>query len=639
MSAYTSQQTGNWSRTSDNADSPWYDGSTQTGYAAAPGIGDTVTLSHDVTVDADVTFGTSPDDQTTKVLSMGANKTLTIAAGYTLTVRGNMDFTWLELEAGSSFLVDPSNSASQTQYSFILANWPGLVISGTSENRCTFGAIDEYIFNTAYLGSIWATTSLEYCLFQNIDNGGSAVTIGTPSGGVTVDHCIFDNVRCPTLAQHDQPYTFTNNEVRNGLETGGGIARFYNVSATASGSRTITNNVFRGAVWIDTYDGVFTDNYLHKIKNAKAENPWATFSNNFMIIDNDPLSIAQTVEDCYFATTGSSHIITDSTTLYRSFSVDGCIFHVDANATDSDSIISGSGDSDNTMSIVNNIFLPNSVGTGSGTNFQCTDDTDTGRWIYNHNTVCVSDDGESGVCVGYSDKMSAGQMTSFRSNLFWTPDGEDGGFKAWRPLASDEQDMIDTDYCDYNWGWNLGTGTEGNGYESLNSTNDMFTVATSTLDTNGGSGDPQFVDADRTLPLYDTHASGLANSSGTAWADATSYEVGNVVSAATAGFYGGATINYRCINDHTSDDGDATDGKPGDTTTTSWRTNWEYQSEYRLREDTTRIASMVTWVKAGFKVQNSSLNNAGHDGETIGAVAFDSVPAKWSLVGNNYVRS
>jgi len=206
-----------------------------------------------------------------------------------------------------------------------------------------------------------------------------------------------------------------------------------------------------------------------------------------------------------------------------------------------------------------------------------------------------------------------------KSNIFHTPAGKTGGFKAWRAAASAVQDMITPAEIDYNWASNLGAGTESNGWEDSNGTNDMFTVATSTLDPNGGSGDPEFVDEARTMPLYDTHAAGLANAAGTAWADATAYTVGNVVSAATAGFYGGETINYRCIVAHTSNDGHATDGKPGVGAT--FRTNWEYTSQYRLREDVTRIKELISWVKEGFRVQNSDLLYAGHDGETIGALS------------------
>jgi hypothetical protein len=45
MATWTAQRAGNWSRTSDNADSPWYDGSTQSGWASVPGNGDAIVLN------------------------------------------------------------------------------------------------------------------------------------------------------------------------------------------------------------------------------------------------------------------------------------------------------------------------------------------------------------------------------------------------------------------------------------------------------------------------------------------------------------------------------------------------------------------------------------------------------------------
>lgn len=160
--------------------------------------------------------------------------------------------------------------------------------------------------------------------------------------------------------------------------------------------------------------------------------------------------------------------------------------------------------------------------------------------------------------------------------------------------------------------------------------NDISMTAGSDEETEG----PQFVDSSRNFATFDTAY--LANSA-SAWADATAYSVGDIRSAQTSTFYGNAVINYRCILAHTSSSGHATNGKPGSAAT--YRTNWEFASAYRIREaiiagttitDATLgltsanyIATLHAWVRAGFKVQAPTLRNAGHDGETIGAMGFN----------------
>jgi len=54
MATWTVQQAGDWSRTSNNADSPWYDAGTQTGWAGVPADGDTVNGKATTNVNFDV---------------------------------------------------------------------------------------------------------------------------------------------------------------------------------------------------------------------------------------------------------------------------------------------------------------------------------------------------------------------------------------------------------------------------------------------------------------------------------------------------------------------------------------------------------------------------------------------------------
>lgn len=160
---------------------------------------------------------------------------------------------------------------------------------------------------------------------------------------------------------------------------------------------------------------------------------------------------------------------------------------------------------------------------------------------------------------------------------------------------------------------------------TVNTSREMFSSTTG-LGAHDIVADANFVDVTRNLATFDTAY--LGNTAGRGgWADATSYAVNDIVSSTDSGFYGSAVVNFRCRAVHTSAAGNATNGKPGASATTSWRTNWELASVYRIRNSVavysalTRQATprdLTEWVKAGFYATNSLLATAGHDGGVIG---------------------
>ncbi|MGO9112725.1 MAG: hypothetical protein ACLP9L_26120 [Thermoguttaceae bacterium] len=177
-----------------------------------------------------------------------------------------------------------------------------------------------------------------------------------------------------------------------------------------------------------------------------------------------------------------------------------------------------------------------------------------------------------------------------------------------------------------------GTGTTQLGQYAIGSISGLPTSVTLASSLNTGSviqwniinpasnemqSGPQFLDSSRNMATADINCFG--NAAGTAWATGQGYTVGTIVSCASSSFYGGALINYRCITGHTSNAGNATNGQPGASTTTSWRTNWEFASVYRIRQNTTLIPQLYNWVAAGFQIMNAVLANAGSDGVTIGS--------------------
>lgn len=133
---------------------------------------------------------------------------------------------------------------------------------------------------------------------------------------------------------------------------------------------------------------------------------------------------------------------------------------------------------------------------------------------------------------------------------------------------------------------------------------------------------PKFIDSSRNFATADIAC--FANPPGTAWATGQAYVIGDIVSCASSTFYSNATINYRCCTAHTSSTGHATNGKPG--VAASYRTNWEFTTAYTIRQDTAKIATLYDWVMSGFQVQEAALNNAGHDGLTIGAADYYAPP-------------
>lgn len=160
--------------------------------------------------------------------------------------------------------------------------------------------------------------------------------------------------------------------------------------------------------------------------------------------------------------------------------------------------------------------------------------------------------------------------------------------------------------------------------------------------TNEMTQGPKFIDSTRNLATFTRF---LGTATAPAWADATVYAVGDVRSIAISTFYGGASINMRCVAGHTSDVASATKGQPGSTTTnvasgypSGYRQFWEFQSSYLIRQaivaqtpytDATigitnqlAIKAIGAWVRYGFTVQSSLLATSGVAGTFIGAGGY-----------------
>jgi len=301
-------------------------------------------------------------------------------------------------------------------------------------------------------------------------------------------------------------------------------------------------------------------------------------------------------------------------------SITGCVIDSDGTAISGDILLPKSSAGFETT-IANNIFLPQAAGLAMGKFVSTVYELAGSTTRIDNNTFYVGANNtttpETGTGVGESGTGHAGDIASFKNNLIWSLPGVTGGYKFVRQQSAG-QDFVSATNANYNWGLNLDAGSEGNGYHCWTGYQATPLFSAGTPDANGGSADPGFVDAARNTAIYDI--SGLGNPAGPGWASGTVYVVGDIVSSSTSTFYGGTTINFRCISDHTSASGHATNGQPTASTTTSWRTNWELASLYRLREDRTRIQALVSWIRAGFAPTNTLLNGTGSGGVDIGAV-------------------
>lgn len=257
--------------------------------------------------------------------------------------------------------------------------------------------------------------------------------------------------------------------------------------------------------------------------------------------------------------------------------------------------------------------------------------------------------------VGHADMVARVQ-----SNLFWNravyagPNTSGLALVLSRDGGSTVADILTAANYGYNAHYNVGSGiiydqTGANGTAALGLDGFRQTVKpTLTNDVNLGTGSdertqgPKFVDPTRNLATFDT---AYLHNTATAWADAHSYAVGDIVSASTSTFYGGATINFRCVAAHTSNAANAVNGKPGSSTTnvasgypSGYRQNWEFASAYRIRQaivagttvtdaalglsGATMVEALSAWVRAGFAPQNVALHNTAQDGTDIGAVPY-----------------
>jgi len=181
-----------------------------------------------------------------------------------------------------------------------------------------------------------------------------------------------------------------------------------------------------------------------------------------------------------------------------------------------------------------------------------------------------------------------------------------------------------------------------------------FSSTPGTSDTDfqySGVGGPEFVDQFRSTPRFSRDYLGIpAIGTWVSFAAGHTFNVGDVVSHVKSGTFGNAIINYRCIQSHVK----STANSEPYTTAVTWRTFWQFDTEFRVSEsyrlnaigDTTvtnlpngavqtggkitdhqlgitnrMLASALReWIKAGYVPRNNTLRGRGVSGGVVGAM-------------------
>ena len=572
MAAFTSKATGNWSAS----------GQTTWNEVGVPGNGDTVTIgAHTVTVDVDTIIGHSPGaaDATAAILLNNASARVTVAAGITLTCRGDLkkaaSGAGVTLSAGAKFKFDATQAGTPDTALYIAAptgfslNSPIFTANGTSGSRCEISSVAGGGYGRiAVDGFNRLMVEADYCDFIRLgdaSNYGMQVAL-TFSNTFRCSDCTFQNtggIDCPNGVSDDSHFTLQRC-IFSGT-TGPQSLDYTPSGAKTTGTRLVDACVFDKVVqFFSPRDTTITNNYFHE-KFTVTDGNWTLFSGN-LVRDSEAASmnIAGSVSDCFFLedhTNNNPHFI-QVLNYDRAMTVDGCVFEYTGTSAVGDCILLANPASARTATITGNIFLPNSAGEDSGTLFSCLGGANV-TLVCEHNT-CFA--GSQGAAVGETYAGHTGMISSFKSNIIW--DTSARGFKLYDSGSNDSvSDLVSAAAANYNCGHNLLAGSNLKGYDALE-------FSSGSPGANDVDVDPQFVDESRDLAKWDQSLGGVGT-----------------VAAALA----------------------------------------------RLQADPTLTASsLIPYIQAGFAVTNPLLENAGHDGVTIGAMEYQAPSGGGRGMGSKY---
>jgi len=551
--AYTSTQNGPWSATAT-----W-------GGSGPPGIGDTATIAHTVNVDANTTVGTSPNDNTTAVITINSSKTLVITNGFTLTIRGNLAIatSTLTLNAGAGIVFDNSASGGSPVYKLTGASVPTLNCNGTSGSHCSLSCISG---QTWILGQSWTALTATYTDFTRM---ASQSVTGFSTGANVFTHCTWTSCAEIGFVGGAGSLTLTDNIFTNSV-----AASSFNLNYNSAGTtRILTRNIADGLMTYQAGTFTVTSNCLGNGIICVAGATFASCRNNLLGINGANGSLfTDSIERNYFTTSGTGgnpHWVQPNAKIHDS-SFNQNIF--DSNQPDvvdgGDVFLCMTSSTSGGFQVIgnNNIVLPSSATNTSGTLVTLYDAGSTFLSQWNRNTcnanMTTTAAGRLGVVdLAEANTGFAGQISVWKSNVGWGSSASQNYLV--QRQTGNVKDIMTAVGADYNWTYNLSVGDNFRGYDDRAANNTLWTagdaIATG-VDVHQGTGNPQFYDSARNLPK---------------WCFDRGYGTQTYTNALTV-----------------------------------------------IQNDLTKIPDLINYVFEGFRPQNLAMRNAANDGGCVGAANF-----------------
>ncbi len=500
MAAKTTAQAGDW-----NTGATWTGG-------IKPSAGDSATLNHNVTVSTTETVGTSGVAGTVD-LTTAAGITLTIQSGGTLTVSGDTLLTnssTIDVRGGGTWRFDSSSSASPGTTSYVcqIGSAHGgtsvFKTTGTSGNRAivtsvlTGGALPGRFTDGGFLQG--GNMTCDFATFTSIGNASTnAFNCSVGAGQTTYFRdCIFDT--CGKMGS-----TFNLNATSNfdmqrccWKNSPGKVFNIANGGAYTSGTRLLHQNVFDNTLdFFSPLGWTVTENYFDLFFSTLAGD-FTSFANNHVRFTNATggISLYGPVTNNYFlcddAAASNVHFIQCQSTM----TVSGNIFEFSGADGTGDCITFGNPASAATVTIQNNICLPNAGGDDSGTPFSALGNVNL-TIVFNHNTYFC---GTQGAAVGETYIGHAGMVSSFKSNIAY--DSSARGYVIQDSGVNDAvSDLVTSANLDYNCAYNTLAGSNGHGVNNLE-------FSSGSPGANNKDVNPQFYNSARDVSAYDAACGG-----------------------------------------------------------------------------------------------------------------------------------
>lgn len=563
--AFTSKATGNWSS----------GGQTTWNEVGVPGAGDTASIgAHTVTVDVNTTIGTSPNNNTTKVVEMTSGSgRLIIGAGVTFTIlgnRGSVNSAVLQQDAGSTVTFDNSASGGSPVYEDLNEGFTSYVFNGTAGNLATIQAISGQTFK---LNNNWAQMDATYFVFRRASN----LLTGAIISPVNMSDGLIDQSSEMRITISGG----TNNVIldRITFTSGTGTTDLRVDSATyTSGTRRVYRCVLEKLFETSSLGFSFDENYFGGGLAIAPSTTTAHPPRLNMVIqpDMDTQTIPFSSTRNYYVNerpTGNPHFIRPTALLGADNHTTQSIFESQApDLVDiGDAFLFATGDTSGGNKTVgqNNIVLKsaasgNNAASGTLVTLLNVGSAFLSEWY--RNTVNVNDSSVGGlgkrgaVAVAEGGGGFAGQVAALKSNVAWGSSASQGCLG--ERVSGTTLDIITAAGADYNWKYNLSAGDNQRSYEDKTGSGALWTAGDAVaagVGNNDSTTDPQFVDSARNCA---------------AWATARGYG-STYASALTA-----------------------------------------------IKSDVTRTADLINYVFEGFKVSNSSMRTSGYDGAAVGAANY-----------------